>query len=109
MASSIPPPHPDLKSPGNMNSLDELIAESERSLKRLEQLQKKKDLSIGQRFSSHLKRNSGHLINVALAGSVFVVALSRLNEKYSHQVCYLPSTHMRINSMQPFWLVGNRG
>ena len=88
MASTNPPPE-GIKPSGNMNSLDELIAESERSLKRLEHLQsKQQNLGIGQRFTSHLKRNSGHLINVALAGSVFVVALSRLNEKYSHQVFY---------------------
>ncbi|KAG7671541.1 hypothetical protein NADE_000819 [Nannochloris sp. 'desiccata'] len=39
----------------------------------------------GQRINAHMKRNSGHIINIILAGSVFVVALSRLNDKYAHE------------------------
>jgi hypothetical protein len=70
----------------SMENLDKLIAESEQSLARLESMQNKANQGIGQRMSSHMKRNSGHMINVILAGSVFVVAISRLNEKYAHQV-----------------------
>ena len=66
--------------------IDKLIEESELSLQRLEQLQKKNDRSYTQRASSHVKRNSNHMINLALAGSVFVVALSRLNDKYAYEV-----------------------
>jgi hypothetical protein len=66
--------------------LDELIAESERSLKRLESMENTANRSAGQRINAHVKRNSGHMINIILAGSVFVVALSRLNDKYAHQV-----------------------
>jgi hypothetical protein len=33
-----------------------------------------------------MKRNSGHMMNIILAGGVFVVALTRLNDKYAYQV-----------------------
>ena len=74
------------KAPPTGGKLDELIAESERSLKRLESLQNNANRSTGQKINAHVKRNSGHMINLILAGSVFVVALSRLNDKYAHQV-----------------------
>lgn len=85
MAGALPPPGPSNGKTG-MENLDKLIAESEQSLARLESLQNKANAGVGQRVSSHMKRNSGHMINVILAGSVFVVALSRLNDKYAHQV-----------------------
>ncbi len=66
--------------------LDELIAESERSLKRLESMEKSANRSTGQRINAHVKRNSGHMMNIILAGGVFVVALTRLNDKYAYQV-----------------------
>jgi hypothetical protein len=76
------------KAPPAGGKLDELIAESERSLKRLESMEKSANRSTGQRINAHVKRNSGHMINIILAGSVFVVALSRLNDKYAHEVCH---------------------
>lgn len=85
MSGAPSPPGPGTGKMG-MENLDKLIAESEQSLARLDNLQNRANAGIGQRFSSHMKRNSGHMINVILAGSVFVVALSRLNEKYAHQV-----------------------
>lgn len=74
------------KAPPPGGKLDELIAESERSLKRLETMENNANRTRGQRINAHMKRNSGHIINIILAGSVFVVALSRLNDKYAHEV-----------------------
>lgn len=66
-------------------SLNQLIKESEESLRRLDALSKGKNESWTKRLSGHLSRHSNSFINIALAGSVFIIALARLNEKYSYQ------------------------
>ena len=73
-------------STGSTAGLDKLIADSERALKRLEQLDNNKKLPLTKRASRHFSRNSSNLLNIALAGGVFAVAVSRLHEKYAHQV-----------------------
>lgn len=67
-----------------MSNLDRLIAESEDAIKRLDALQSKR--SILQRVKDHFRKNSAHLTNVLLAGSVLAVALGRLAQKQEHQV-----------------------
>lgn len=68
--------------------IDRLIAESEVSIKRLEQLSKKLDEPKGpwrDRVVSHVRKNSNTFVNLALSGFVLAIALSRLNDKYSQQ------------------------
>jgi hypothetical protein len=67
--------------------LDKLIAESEAAIKRLDAIQQRKQgTPIWQRITRHFHKNSSHLINVMLAGSVLAVALGRLAQKHEHQV-----------------------
>lgn len=81
---ATPPPPPRLPSTGD--ELDKLIKASEESIKRLEQLQnQKRSLPFTQRVSNHFRKHGNNLISTALAGSVFVVALGRLNQKYEYQ------------------------
>lgn len=64
--------------------LDKLIQESEEAIKRLDTLQNKnKGLPITQRLSRHVAKYGSNLLSVALAGSVLVVAVSRLSDKWS--------------------------
>jgi len=68
------------------DNLDRLIKESEQALERLERLDSNKNISLRHRISHHFSRNSSYLTSVVLAGSVFVVAYARLNDKYTYQV-----------------------
>ena len=70
-------------------ALDKLIQESEDAIRRLEDIQKRKSAQstpILRRISQHFHKNSPHLLNVLLAGSVLVVALGRLGQKHEYQV-----------------------
>lgn len=69
------------------SELDKLIAESEAAIKRLDELQQRKQSTpFLQRIGRHLHKNSPYLINVLLAGSVLAVALGRLVQKQEHKV-----------------------
>ena len=70
----------------NVSDLDKLIAESEEAIKRLDSLQRRADMPLTQRLRRHFHKNSPHLINVLLAGSVLVVAMGRLQQKHEFQV-----------------------
>jgi hypothetical protein len=72
--------------PSKVGDLDRLILESEESIKRLEELQKRPSVSLGQRATRHFRKHGGNIVNAALAGCVFVVALGRLSQKYQYQV-----------------------
>lgn len=68
-------------------SLDRLIADSEEAIKRLDVLyERKKKAPFLQRVKAHLSKNSVHLTNVLLAGTVFVVAVGRLDQRQRHEV-----------------------
>lgn len=70
-----------------VQDLDQLIKESEEAIKRLEAAQRGgRGLPLSQRIAKHLKKNSSSFINIALTGSVLVVALGRLSQKYQHEV-----------------------
>jgi hypothetical protein len=81
MSRAMPPAPPAAPSVGD---LERLIAESEESIKRLDQLQKRP--TFGQRASAHLRKHGNNLVSAALAGSVLVVAVGRLTQKYQHEV-----------------------
>ena len=67
--------------------LDKLIQESEEAIKRLDAIQQRRqNTPIWQRITRHFHKNSPHLLNVMLAGSVLAVALGRLGQKHEHQV-----------------------
>ena len=67
--------------------LDRLISQSEATLQRIESLQKgRTGQSAGQRVVTHLTKHGGHIINLALAGCVFVVAYGQLTMKRKHEV-----------------------
>lgn len=68
-------------------SLDRLIADSEDAIKRLDVLyERKKKAPLLQRVKAHLSKHSVHLTNVLLAGTVFVVAVGRLQQKLQFEV-----------------------
>ena len=85
MAAPPPPPSPP---PGGgplpIADLDSLIAESQAAINRLEELQKTR-LTIGQRLHKHFSRQGHGLVQAMLAGSVLVVAVSRLGLKNEYQ------------------------
>ena len=67
--------------------LDRLISQSEEALQRIENLKKgQSGQSAGQRVVSHLTKHGSHLINLALAGCVFVVAYGQVTLKRKHEV-----------------------
>jgi hypothetical protein len=69
------------------NDIDKLIKETQEAIDRLEAAQKGgSGVSWMQRVSRHLNKHGNNLAMAALMGSVFVVAVGRLNDKYSHQV-----------------------
>jgi hypothetical protein len=76
------------RAPASADALDKLIADSEASIARLEKLAQregKHNRSWTERLKSHARNNSSSLLNIALAGGLFSVALIRLNEKYKRQ------------------------
>ena len=67
--------------------LDRLISQSEEALQRIENLKKgQSSHSAGQRVVAHLTKHGSHLINLALAGCVFVVAYGQVTLKRKHEV-----------------------
>ena len=66
--------------------LDELIKQSQEAVKRLDDLTKNNAVPFTQRVSRHFGKHGAALVNVALAGSLMVVALGRLGQKRQHQV-----------------------
>lgn len=54
-------------------------------MKRLEQLDQAAKAPAATKLRRHVSRNSTHLMNVALAGGLVVLAISRLNEKKAYQ------------------------
>ncbi len=67
--------------------LDRLISQSEEALHRIENLKKgQTGQSAGQRVVAHLTKHGSHLINLALAGCVFVVAYGQVTLKRKHEV-----------------------
>ena len=67
--------------------LDELSKELSETVTRIDQLQKKPPLR--QRLSRHFSRQGSHIVGVVLAGTLFSVALDRLAQKRSHEVCHV--------------------
>ncbi len=73
-----------------VSELDKLIKESEEAIKRLEAAQSgHRGIPFTQRLANHVKKNSSSFINIALTGSVLVVALGRLAQKQQHEVSQL--------------------
>ena len=71
--------------------LDRLISQSEAALQRIENLQKgRTGQSASQRVLAHLTKHGSHIINLALAGCVFVVAYGQVTLKRKHEVLRAP-------------------
>lgn len=76
--------------PKEIKKIDDLLAESEESIRRLEKLRSlNAKRGFFERISLHVNKHSNRLLNIALAGGVLAVALARLSDKYTHQVCSL--------------------
>ena len=79
--------------------LDRLISESEATLQRIESLQKgRTGQSAGQRVVTHLTKHGSHIINLALAGCVFVVAYGQVTLKRKHEVLPAGGLHSTVAS-----------
>ncbi len=71
----------------DLSELDKLIKESEAAIQRLDDVQKARhNAPLMDRVRRHLHKNSPHLLNVLMAGTVLVVALGKLDQKHKHQV-----------------------
>ena len=79
-----------------------------KSVNRIDSLQASKSWSA--RVSDHLRRNSNGIINLALASSVFAVALGRLAMKSQHEVGYSSLAVTLLPCLRcprpPSWLAG---
>jgi hypothetical protein len=95
----------------DISELDKLIKESEAAIERLEAAQKEhRGLPLSKRVSNHLRRNSNHFIYMALSGSLMVVAMGRLSQKYQYEVgnampqgffaCSASSRHLHVHMVQ---------
>ena len=83
--------------PKEVKKIDDLLAESEETIRRLEKLRSQNSgRSVSERISLHAKRHSNRLLNIALAGGVLAVALARLSDKYAHQVCTRRSSFIGV-------------
>lgn len=75
-------------------SSDQRIAEIKRQLgeavSRIESVQSGQNKPLLSKIANHLRTQSGSLVNVMLAASVFAVALGKLNQKTQHQASVLP-------------------
>lgn len=70
----------------DLSELDKLIKESEAAIQRLDDVQKARhNTPLLERMRRHLHKNSPHLLNVLMAGTVLAVALGRLDQKQKHQ------------------------
>ena len=88
------------------DNLDALIAKSEAALHRIKQLETGQGLkaNVSQRVHNHFAKHGSHIINLTLAGCVFVVAWGRLTLKNQHTVNFFyplplpppPPTHARM-------------
>ncbi len=79
--------------------LDRLISQSEEALQRIENLKKgQSGQSAGQRAVAHLTKHGSHLINLALAGCVFVVAYGQVTLKRKHEVLFLGACAQRSHT-----------
>lgn len=71
----------------DLSELDKLIKESEAAIQRLDDVQKARhNTPLLERMRRHLHKNSPHLLNVLMAGTVLAVVLGRLDQKQKHQV-----------------------
>lgn len=75
--------------PESMSS-DKKIAEIKQQLgeavQRIETIQSGHKQPLLTRISSHLKTQSGSIVNVVLTASLFAVAVGRLHQKRQHEV-----------------------
>ncbi|KAL4422658.1 hypothetical protein ABPG75_008855 [Micractinium tetrahymenae] len=70
----------------DLSELDKLIKESEAAIQRLDDVQKAQhNAPLLERIRRHLHKNSPHLLNVLMAGTVLAVALGRLDQKHKHE------------------------
>lgn len=71
-------------------SSDQKIADIKRQLgeavNRIETVQSGHQQPLLTRISSHLKTQSGSIVNVVLTASLFAVAIGRLQQKQQHEV-----------------------
>lgn len=65
-------------------NIDELTDRLGKTVERIEALQAKKPL--GTRIRQHFGKQGNFIVNVALAGCVFFVAVGRLHQKNEYQV-----------------------
>lgn len=81
--------------------LDRLIRESDEAIQRLDAIQKARhNAPLLQRVRNHFARNSAHLANVLLAGTVLAVALGRLAQKQEHEVSRSRSMRHCMRALQ---------
>ena len=84
--------------------LDRLISQSEEALQRIENLKSgRSSQSAGQRAVAHLTKHGSHIINLALAGCVLVVAYGQVTLKRKHEVLSAPP-HLHAEITQRMYL-----